>query len=61
MNKPFRMSISDIFSIKGVGTVVSGKVETGIVKPGMNVSLCPGGKNSQGKVISIEAHNEKLE
>jgi len=34
MDKPFLMSIEDVFSIKGRGTVVTGRIERGIIKVG---------------------------
>jgi len=33
-DKPFMMSIEDVFSIKGRGTVVTGRVDRGVVRPG---------------------------
>jgi elongation factor Tu len=37
--KPFLMPIEDVFSIPGRGTVVTGRVERGIVKPGEDVEI----------------------
>ncbi len=39
MEKPFLMPIEDVFSISGRGTVVTGRVETGIVKVGEEVEV----------------------
>src|SRR3569623_680172 len=39
LDKPFMMPIEDVFSISGRGTVVTGRVETGIVKVGEEVEL----------------------
>ena len=39
IDKPFMMSIEDVFSIKGRGTVVTGRVERGRVKTGETVEL----------------------
>jgi elongation factor Tu len=39
LDKPFMMSVEDVFSIKGRGTVVTGRVERGQVKTGENVEL----------------------
>lgn len=39
LDKPFLMSIEDVFSIQGRGTVVTGLVEQGIVKPGQDVEI----------------------
>jgi len=38
-DKPFMMSVEDVFSIKGRGTVVTGRVDRGIIKPGDPVSI----------------------
>ena len=34
LDKPFSMSVEDVFTIQGRGTVVTGRIETGIVKVG---------------------------
>lgn len=39
LDKPFLMSVEDVFSIQGRGTVVTGRVEQGIVKPGDEVEI----------------------
>ncbi len=39
LDKPFMMPIEDVFSISGRGTVVTGRVETGIVKVGEEVEI----------------------
>jgi elongation factor Tu len=39
LDKPFLMPIEDVFSISGRGTVVNGRVETGIVKVGEEVEI----------------------
>jgi len=38
-DKPFLMSIEDVFSIKGRGTVVTGRIDRGLVKVGETVSI----------------------
>jgi len=38
-DKDFLMPIEDVFSIKGRGTVVTGKIETGIIKVGEEVEI----------------------
>ncbi|WP_375318724.1 elongation factor Tu [Candidatus Tisiphia endosymbiont of Oplodontha viridula] len=38
-DKPFLMSIEDVFSISGRGTVVTGKIEKGIIKVGEEVEI----------------------
>jgi elongation factor Tu len=39
MDKPFMMPVEDVFSIKGRGTVVTGRVDRGVVKTGENVDI----------------------
>ena len=39
MDKPFLMSVEDVFSIKGRGTVVTGRVERGVLTPGSEVEI----------------------
>jgi elongation factor Tu len=39
VDKPFLMSVEDVFSIKGRGTVVTGRVERGSLKPGNEVDI----------------------
>jgi len=39
MDKPFLMPIEDVFGIKGRGTVVTGRIERGLVKPGEEVEI----------------------
>ena len=39
--KPLRLPLQDVYKIGGIGTVPVGRVETGILKPGMNVTFAP--------------------
>ena len=39
LDKPFLMPVEDVFSISGRGTVVTGRVETGIIKVGEEVEV----------------------
>ena len=50
-DKPFLMPIEDVFSISGRGTVVTGRVETGIVKVGEEVEIV-GIKDTQKTVVT---------
>src|SRR5512135_2269805 len=38
-DKPFMMAIEDVFSIKGRGTVVTGRVDRGVIRPGEEVEI----------------------
>ena len=58
-DKPLRVPINDVYSIKGVGTVPVGRVETGIMKTGMEVTFMPPDKT--GEVKTIEMHHEILD
>ncbi len=50
-DKPFLMPVEDVFSISGRGTVVTGRVETGIVKVGDEVEVI-GLKDTQKTVVT---------
>ncbi len=39
IDRPFLMPIEDVFAIKGRGTVVTGRIERGVVKPGEEVEI----------------------
>lgn len=54
-DKPLRLPIQDVYRIGGVGTVPVGRVETGVLKPGMTVLFAPTGVTSE--VRSIERHH----
>jgi len=56
--KPLRLPLQDVYKIGGIGTVPVGRVETGILKPGMTVSFAPGGVTTEVK--SVEMHHEQL-
>jgi elongation factor Tu len=51
LDKPFLMPIEDVFSISGRGTVVTGRVETGIVKVGEEVEIV-GLKDTKKTVVT---------
>ncbi|MBO8173931.1 MAG: translation elongation factor EF-1 subunit alpha [Thermococcus sp.] len=65
VDKPLRIPIQDVYSIKGVGTVPVGRVETGKLKVGDVVIFEPAStifhKPIQGEVKSIEMHHEPLQ
>merc|ERR1711998_415202 len=58
MDKPLRLPLQDVYKIGGIGTVPVGRVETGIIKPGMNVTFAPTGLTTEVK--SVEMHHEAL-
>jgi len=57
--KPLRLPLQDVYKIGGIGTVPVGRVETGVLKPGMVVTFAP--SNISTEVKSIEMHHEALE
>jgi elongation factor 1-alpha len=58
-DKPLRLPLQDVYKIGGIGTVPVGRVETGILKPGMDLLFAPFGLQSEVK--SVEMHHESLE
>ncbi|RVW68420.1 Elongation factor 1-alpha [Vitis vinifera] len=57
-DKPLRLPLQDVYKIGGIGTVPVGRVETGILKPGMVVTFGPTGLTTEVK--SVEMHHESL-
>jgi elongation factor 1-alpha len=58
-DKPLRLPLQDVYKIGGIGTVPVGRVETGILKPGMVVTFAPTGLTTEVK--SVEMHHTQLE
>jgi elongation factor 1-alpha len=61
---PMRMPISGIYKIKGVGDVLAGRVEQGVVKPGEEVVFLPTHTASNpctGKVFTVEMHHSRVD
>jgi len=58
-DKPLRLPLQDVYKIGGIGTVPVGRVETGIIKPGMVCTFAPTGVSTEVK--SVEMHHEALE
>ena len=50
-DKPLRLPLQDVYKISGVGTVPVGRVETGVIKPGMNVTFAPGDHKTDVKSV----------
>ena len=60
-DKPFMMAVEDVFSIKGRGTVATGRIERGVVKVGDEVELV-GLKPTQKKVVTgVEMFHKTLQ
>ncbi|KKR32238.1 MAG: Elongation factor Tu [Parcubacteria group bacterium GW2011_GWF2_39_8b] len=61
LDKPFLMPVEDIFSIEGRGTVVTGRIERGVVKVGEEIE-CIGLKDTQKYTVTgIEMFNKSLD
>jgi len=58
-SKPLRLPLQDVYKIGGIGTVPVGRVETGIIKPGVVVTFAPG--NITTEVKSVEMHHQSME
>jgi elongation factor Tu len=61
IDKPFLMPIEDIFSITGRGTVVTGRVERGMLKAGSEVEIVGFGKHDKVVVTSVEMFRKILD
>jgi elongation factor Tu len=61
LDKPFLMPIEDVFSISGRGTVVTGRVETGIVKVGEEVEIVGIKDTSKTTVTGVEMFRKLLD
>jgi elongation factor 1-alpha len=57
-DKPLRLPLQDVYKIGGIGTVPVGRVETGVLKPGMVVQFAPAMLSTEVK--SVEMHHESL-
>jgi elongation factor 1-alpha len=57
-NKPLRIPIQDVYSITGIGTVPVGRVETGVLKEGVNLVFMPSNKTAEVK--SMEMHHTRI-
>ncbi len=60
-DKPFLMSIEDVFSIKGRGTVVTGRIDRGVVKVGDEIQILGMGADKKTAVTGVEMFRKQLE
>ena len=61
MDRPFQMPIEDVFSISGRGTVVTGRIERGVIKVGEEVEIV-GIKDTRKTVVTgVEMFNKILD
>jgi elongation factor Tu len=61
LDKPFLMPIEDVFSISGRGTVVTGRVETGVVKVGEEVEIVGIKDTTKTVVTGVEMFRKLLD
>jgi len=58
VDKALRLPLQDVYKIGGIGTVPVGRVETGVIKPGITAYFAPTGVATEVK--SVEMHHESV-
>jgi elongation factor Tu len=61
LDKPFSMAIEDVFSIEGRGTVATGRISRGIVKPNDEVEIVGIRPTQKTVVVSVEMFQKSLD
>ncbi|MDQ5889974.1 MAG: elongation factor Tu, partial [Patescibacteria group bacterium] len=61
IEKPFLMPVEDIFSIEGRGTVVTGRIERGIIKVGEEIEIVGLSNTAKTTVTGVEMFNKSLD
>ena len=61
VDKPFLMAIEDVFSIKGRGTVVTGRIERGVIKVGEEVEIVGFRDSQKTTVTGVEMFRKLLD
>jgi elongation factor Tu len=61
IDKPFLMPVEDVFSIKGRGTVGTGRIERGVIKVGEKVEIIGLGETRDTTVTGVEMFNKMLD
>jgi len=61
LDKPFLMPVEDVFSIKGRGTVVTGRIETGVIKVGEEIEIVGIKDTAKSVVTGVEMFHQQLE
>ena len=61
LDKPFLMSVEDVFSISGRGTVATGRIERGLVKVGEEIEVCGIRETQKTTVTGIEMFRKLLD
>ncbi|HYM14296.1 MAG TPA: elongation factor Tu [Dehalococcoidia bacterium] len=60
-DRPFLMPVEDVFGIKGRGTVVTGRIERGVVKVGEEVEIVGFGESRKTTVTGVEMFQKTLD
>merc|ERR1712127_973037 len=60
LDKPFLMPIEDVFSIAGRGTVVTGRIETGVVQTGDDIQIIGLGETMKTTCTGVEMFKKTL-
>jgi len=61
LDKPFSMAIEDVFSIEGRGTVATGRISRGVVKPNEDVEIIGIRPTQKTVVVSVEMFQKSLD
>lgn len=61
LDKPFLLSVEDVFSITGRGTVATGRVEQGVIKPGQDVEIVGLKETRKVACTGLEMFKKSLE
>jgi len=61
LDKPFLMSVEDVFSISGRGTVATGRIERGLVKVGEEIEICGIRETQKTTVTGIEMFRKLID
>ncbi len=61
IEKPFQMSVEDVFSISGRGTVVTGRIERGVVKVGEEIEIVGIRATQKTVVTGVEMFRKVLD
>jgi len=61
LDKPFAMSIEDVFSIEGRGTVATGRISRGVVKPNDDVEIIGIRPTQKTVIVSVEMFQKSLD
>ena len=61
IDKPLLMSVEDVFSITGRGTVATGRIERGIVKVGEEIEIVGMGDTQKTTVTGVEMFRKQLD